>query len=638
VRRVELTSRWSLLRVLLLLAFCGFAVLGWQGVSTIAHQGPIDAAEHLRYAQFLATHHRLPNSRENYEFGSPPLFEAAAVAAEKLVRVLPAVAAELPWNPATRGLWLALLAAGAAAMTAARRRVRLAGLAALALGSLWGLDELLMLCKSEKWTAGQVIALASGMGLVLVTGLIAREVWPAHPRRALAAGAFVAAYPVVYRMSILFHPEVPFAFLCAVAMLLFLRAAARGWPTRLGWLLGAACGAAAITRQPAALLIACLGIAALATGGRPARSFLLRAAIPIALIAGPWWIYATYRWHNPLQSNLELASAKMLPNEPASFYLSAPLESLVVHPYRPDFTNELLPKLHSDLWSDWYGALEEQWRAPTRVERVTASTQSVLGLFGDALALAGLAALAIPAGLRGARRRAASGAIGPTDLGLGVLAFVALAAFAAFAFTLIRFPQRSGDPIKSSYLLFTAPCWAMFSVAAWAEVRRRWRRVNALLVAVAVLYIASYSAALGDALAQPASVGNLGQLPNVVNLSTNVQQNSPNRGIGGPVRFLVGVIENGSREARNVVLTVDLPPAMRLLGRPLAPQGQGCSATAPIRCRLGEIPGGKSISVHFSVEVNAGGPQRLAATVTESEPDADTSNNTSTHTVDLGPP
>ena len=135
-----------------------------------------------------------------------------------------------------------------------------------------------------------------------------------------------------------------------------------------------------------------------------------------------------------------------------------------LHPYRPDFGNQLLPKLHSDLWSDWYGALERQWLTPTRVERVTASTQSVLGFLGDALALAGLAALAIPAAVRAVRRRAAAEAGWPTDLGLGLLAWVALATFAAFVFTVIRFPQRGGDPIKSSYLLFTAPCWAIFSV------------------------------------------------------------------------------------------------------------------------------------------------------------------------------
>ena len=127
VRRADLTPRWSRQRAVLLLAFCGFALLGWQGVSTVGHQGPIDAAEHLRYAQFLASHHRLPDEQQNYEFASPPLFQAAAAAAEKLVRVLPAVSAELPWNAATRALWLALVAAGAAAMTSGRRRARLAG-------------------------------------------------------------------------------------------------------------------------------------------------------------------------------------------------------------------------------------------------------------------------------------------------------------------------------------------------------------------------------------------------------------------------------------------------------------------------------------------------------------------------------
>ena len=265
---------------------------------------------------------------------------------------------------------------------------------------------------------------------------------------------------------------------------------------------------------------------------------------------------------------------------------------------------------------------------------MTASTQSVLGFFGDALALAGLAALAIPAGLRAARRRTR----GPTDFALGVLAFVAVAAFAAFVFTVIRFPQRDGDPIKTSYLMFTAPCWAIFSVAAWVEVRRRWRRVNALLLAVSVLYAASYATALGDALSQPAVVGNVGQLPNVVDLSTSFQQTSPNPGIGGPIEFLAGVNENGSRDATNVVLTIDLPPAMKLLGPPFLAQGYGCTGAARVHCRLGELPGGKDTYIRFSVDVNAGGPQTMTATVSSDEPDAHEGNNRTTYTVDLGPP
>ncbi len=628
------------MRAGVVLALCGFALLGWQGVSTVGHAGAIDASEHLSYAEFLATHWRLPSPGDNYEYASPPLFQATAVVVEKLVRVVPAIAVELPWNVATRGIWLALVAVGAAAMTAARRRRRIAGAAALAVATVWGLDEAIMLSKSEEWTSGQLIALACGTGLVLVTGLIAREVWSGNGRRALAAAALVAAYPVVYRMSILFHPEAPFALLCGIAILCFLRAARLGWPDRLGWLLGIACAAAAVTRQPGALLIACLGTAALVTGGRAAWRFLLRAAAVIALVAGPWWIYAGYRWHNPLQSNLQLAPVNMLKNEPASFYVSVPLRSLVVHPYRSDFANALWPKLHADLWSDWFGALHGGWENPSTVDRVTASTQSVLGLFGDALALGGLAALALPAALRAFRRRGGSGgaARDGTDLGLGLLALVALVAFAVFVGTLIRFPQRDGDPIKSSYLLFTAPCWAVFAIAAWAEIRKRWRKVHLLLVAVAVLYVGSYGADLGSALSHPAgSVNVLGVTPGNIDLSTAIQKTSANPGIGGPVGFLVGVNNNGDKGATGVILTVELSPAMKLLGRPFSTQGT-CAASAPIRCDFGVVAAQTGPYIRFQVDVDAGGPQTLTATATSDEIDANPGDNTSSYTVNLGLP
>jgi hypothetical protein len=597
----------------------------------LGHNGAIDAGEHNRYAQYLGTHWRLPSKAVNYEYASPPLFQATAVGAEKLVGIIPAAAVELRSDMLTRGLWLLLVTAGACMMTAARRPVRLLGAAALALGLLWGLDEAVSLSKSEPWTAGQLIAVACGAGLVVATGLIARELWPGNTRRALAAGAFVAAYPVVYRMSIVFHPEVPFGLLCGIAMLLLLRGARLGWPARLGWWLGAACGAAALTRQPGALVVLCLLAAALRVGGQTARGFVLRAALVIAVTAGPWWLYASYRWHNPLQSNLLLAPAAMLPRQPASFFVSAPLRTLVLHPYREDFANQLLPKLHADLWSDWYGAVHP-WTASSRVDRVTASSQSVLGFVGDALALGGLSVLALPAALRVAFRRSRAS----VDLGLGVLALVALAASAVYVATLIRFPQRGGDPIKSSYLLFTAPCWAIFSVAAWAAVRSRWRGLNALLVAVAVLYLGSYGTDLGAAFAQTAPVGNLGQLRDVVDLSTVFQQNSPNPGIGGPIELLVGVNENGGQDATGVTLTVDLSPAMKLLGRPYVVQGS-CGDTAPVHCDLGEIKGGQGTYIRFGVDVNAGGPQTLTATAASLQPDFNKRDNTSSYTVNLGP-
>jgi 4-amino-4-deoxy-L-arabinose transferase-like glycosyltransferase len=636
VRRVDLAPKWSRLRAAILLGLCGFALLGWQGASTVGHNGAIDAGEHLRYAQFLASHHRLPpktGKDANYEYASPPLFQATAVVAEKLVRVLPAVAAELPWNVLTRALWLALAAAAAVALTAASRRVRVAGSAALGLAGLWGLDEAIMLCKSEEWTAGQLVAVVCGAGLIVVSGLIGREIWPGSVRRAVSTGAFVAAYPVVYRMSILFHPEVPFAFLCAVAMLLFLRAARLGWPAQRGWWVGLAASAAAVTRQPGALLIVCLAAAALGLGGRRARGYLMRAAIVVILVAGPWWIYASYRFHNPLQSNLHLAPARMLSSEPGSFYASAPLETLVVDPYRPRITNELLPKLHADLWSDWYGAIHSGWATSSKVDRVTASTQSVLGFVADLLALCGLAAIAIPAAIRAFRGRSRA----PADVGLALLALVAVVAFAAFVVNVARFPQRDGDPIKSSYLLFTAPCWAAFSVAAWSGIRARRRRIHVLLVGAAAVYACSYAADLASALDHGAAIGNLGQLPNVVDLSTTVQQNSPNPGIGGPIDFLVGVNEDGSRDATGVKLRIDLSPEIELSATPFAAQGS-CSPGVPIRCDLGELAGGKDTYIRFEVDVAAGGPQTLTATASADQADSNPGNDTTTYTVNLGPP
>src|SRR4051812_19559453 len=222
-------------RAALLVALGAFALLGWQGITTVGRQGGDDAGEHVAYARFLDDHHAIPAKPQNYEYATPPLFHAVAIAAERAVHAVPFAAAELPWNPATRAVWLLLAAAGAVALTRPGRGARRAGAAALAVAVVWGLDEAVSLAYSQPWAAGQLMALACGIGLLVTTGAIAREVWPGSPARWVASGAFAAAYPVVYRMSILFHPEMPFALLCSLGILVVLRAGRRGWPAHLGW-------------------------------------------------------------------------------------------------------------------------------------------------------------------------------------------------------------------------------------------------------------------------------------------------------------------------------------------------------------------------------------------------------------------
>jgi uncharacterized repeat protein (TIGR01451 family) len=606
-----------------------FLLVGWEGVTTAGRNGGDDSGEHIAYAQYLDEHGRFPPHAVNYEFSSPPLFAVTAVAIERTVRHLPSVTLEAPWNTVTRALWLVLLVGGALALTAASRRVRIGGVAALGLAALWGLDEAVSLGRSEPWSAGQLLALGCGAGLVAVSGLIAREVWPQHPRRALGTAAAVAAYPVVYRTSILFHPEVPFALLCGLAVLGFLCASRQGWPRRLGWWLGAALGAAAITRQPAVVVIGVLAVSALVLGGRASLPLLARAAIVVVLVAGPWWGYASWRWSNPLQSNLEPRASLMLAHQPRSFYVSFPIRQLVVHPYRPDFDNQLLPQLHAELWSDWFDVIHGD-RQKWGIERATASSQSVLGLVWDALALGGLVALALPGAYRVIRRRSRE----PADVGLGVLAALALAAFAAFVIELIRFPQQYGDPIKSSYLLFTAPCWAAFTVAAFAALLRR-RVLGAALVVFACLYAVSYAADLAGALHRPIGPAKLSGPGGYVDLQTSFQQNSPNPGVGGDIDFLVGVNNYGTQTASNLILTVRLPPAMRLLGAPFYERGSGCKGTSTMVCNLDFLAAQSSTLIRFSVQVTQPGDQTMTAVATSDQPDARPSDNFSSYTVNL---
>lgn len=463
------------------------AVVGWWGALALGPGAGPDAPEHIRFAAYYDATGHLPSKAQNYEYASPPAFAVGAVYLQRAARFLSLPdGAPLPFLPAVLArLGLLAILAAAGAVLAARRaseRARVVAAAAAAGGVVLALVAALAHARAVPWSSGQLISLASACGLVVLTWATARRLF-AGDVLPLAAAAFVSALPIVLREAVVFHPELLFAVFVAGAVLAFVRAADSGFPPGLAVAAGVLVGAAALTRQTAAIVAVALGAAALLLGRLRAVGFVAVAAAFLAIVAGPWWIYQASRFGNPIQSNLDRPGYMLPHGEPRTFYVSFPLRDLVLHPYRDRFTNELLPKFHADLWSDWYGADRGFWESPTGADRALASSQSVLGLGGDALVLFGLALVGIPAL---ARRRPSAAALTV----LFVLSWV------GFVVTLVRFPQASGDPIKASYLLFVVPAAAIFAVAAAARLWRRGRASRVALVAVATLYAISYAAVL----------------------------------------------------------------------------------------------------------------------------------------------
>jgi len=461
------------------------ATVAWWGGIAVGPAAAPDAAEHIRYAAYFDRTGHLPPKHTNYEYSSPPAYAVSAVYLQRLARDLHVPdGAPLPLLPAwlRRLGWLALLA-GAGLVLASRRvapRQRAVAAAVAAVLLVAAVIAALARARAVPWSSGQLISLASACTLVVVTALLARRIFPS---RAVAAAVAVAALPVVVREAVVFHPELPFAAVVALALLAFVRGAEAQWSARSAVAVGALLGVAALTRQTAVAVALALGAAALLAGRRDAVRFVAATAVALAVVAGPWWGYQVSRFGNPIQSNLDRPGYMLPHGQPRSFYVSFPVRDLALHPYRNAFTNELLPKFHADLWSDWYGVDRNFWEKPGVADRVLASTQSLLGLGGDALVIFGFALLGAPA-LR--RRR------DPLVVALGLLSLVAWVAFVA---TMVRYPQAAGDPIKSSYLLFLAPAAAIFAAASWERLWRD-RRGRIAITIWSMLYAVSFAAVL----------------------------------------------------------------------------------------------------------------------------------------------
>jgi 4-amino-4-deoxy-L-arabinose transferase-like glycosyltransferase len=398
-----------------------------RGVVATPPERGYDGRAHVEYVEILRGGGRLPTERETYEYSTPPAYPWLAVQAQRVadtVGVLP------------------------------------------------------------RWRAGQALSVLWLVGELAVAFALARELAPGRPRLAAAAVAATAAVPIVLRLGVMLHPESQAAALLGLALFLFVRASRRGWPLAAAAAIGVVLGLAAVTRQTAAIVI--VAVAAVALCARAFR-FAAVAAVALAVVAGPWWGYQGVRYGNPLESNLNRPGYVLHGGLPRSYYVSAPIRALVVHPYRPRFANQLLPQFYADLWSDWFGGQHDAWEHPSHGARIFASMQSVTAFPLTVFAIGAVFGLGVHA-----LRRVVGGRAREIDAALSVFLVVVVASWIAFFVQVTRFPQVGGDPIKSSYMLYLAPVFAVGAVLAGArlwECGRAWRFA---LAGAAALYAASY--------------------------------------------------------------------------------------------------------------------------------------------------
>jgi hypothetical protein len=246
--------------------------------------------------------------------------------------------------------------------------------------------------------------------------------------------------------------------LCAVALLLATRMLGRheyGW--QLAVATGVALGLAQLVRAFSLWTFAAvvLGFAA-ARAWRP----LLVILVATVVVTAPWYVRQAVEYGNPVFDRPTKHEA-IWDRRPARFYIGLGLPAVVSEPIRPHFQNEAIPTTYSEVWGDYFGV----WRG-------NRTLQSILGLLPTLLALVGWAVLL-------ARSRHLPVRLPAALLpGLGILGYL---------YFTISYPTPDGDVLKASYMLTTAPAWALAFGFAVDRLPGRARPVVAAVLAASAL-------------------------------------------------------------------------------------------------------------------------------------------------------
>ena len=305
---------------------------------------------------------------------------------------------------------------------------------------------------------GQVLNWLVLLATACVLWALARELFPGRAWVQLGALAFFCFLPVVLRVGAMFHPEPLSMLLTAVALLLAARLLGRrDYRWQLAAATGVALGLGQLVRAFSLWTFAAVVAAfVVARAWRP----LAVVVVATAVVASPWYIRQAIEYGNPVFDR-PTEHKPVWERRPARFYVGLGLPQVFTAPIRPHFVNEAVPTTYSEVWGDYFGV----WRG-------SRERQSFIGLLPTLLAVAGWLLL-LARSLRAPPRLAA--ALLP---GLGLLGYL---------YFTVSYPTADGDVLKASYMLTTAPAWALAFGYGLERIPGRARVVVAGVLAASAL-------------------------------------------------------------------------------------------------------------------------------------------------------
>ena len=327
----------------------------------------------------------------------------------------------------------------------------------------------------EPHRAGEAVNVLCLLGTVVLVWKLARELWPGRDRLALGAAAFVAFVPVAERAASMFHPEAMSLFVSTFALWACVRTFR---DPRYAWVLGAAVGLGQLVRAWT-LATAFVVLVALVV----ARRWRQLAVVVVlgALIPAPWYVHQAVTYSGNPASRVRRPRSRTPPQAPRSrsgsvvpALLRRPgLPDVITAPYQPHFANQAIPTTYTEIWGDYFGVWA--WHNVPKPPTSAGTSWSRRLSWGCCRRCSPSSG-----GSRSCSRRCEA----PPGWRSCSLPAVVLLGYLYFT---VSYPTTAGDVLKATYLLTTAPVWALGFGYALERLRgAAWPVVLALLTLCAL--------------------------------------------------------------------------------------------------------------------------------------------------------